>query len=165
MIADEDRIVFEVKPNAAAYRYSAMAFAASLACIGLLIYELINPPVGSSFGDKMIIYSIIILTALLLVPFALIPIYKRVSVDEDSITIKKFNRSVTINVEDIYFLSTERKYHTLKETIYMLVIKYDNKELVLQDTFTSNFFAFQYYLVEFVNRSKCEVDLMYDSST
>ena len=155
MIADEDRIVFEVKPNATAYGYSMLGFATSLIFIGFLIYTLINPPADYSFSDKMLMYVFFVMMALLAVPFALIPVYKRVMVDEDSITIKKLNRSVTINVNDIYYFSKETKFQG--KPFHLLTIKYGKEQITLQDTFAENFLAFQFYLEEFVDRSKCEV--------
>lgn len=159
MNADTERIVFEVKPNTTAYGYSATLFAGSIVMIGLLINELTNPPSRYSLSDKIVMDALFAMGALLLIMFAFLPIYKRVIVDEDSVTIKKFNRSVSINVDDICFLATETKYR-IGKTIHMLVIRYGKKELILQDTFTCEFFTFQYYLLEFVNRSKCEVITM-----
>ncbi|WP_026653045.1 hypothetical protein [Butyrivibrio proteoclasticus] len=156
MNGSNERKSFIVKPSATAYGYSALLCVGSLVCMIFLFNELRNPPRNYTQSDMAIIAMLFGVAALLLLAFAALPIYKSVLVEGDKLTIKKFNKPVEISVKDISFLATETKYR-IGKTICMIVIRYGKKELILQDTFTNNFFIFQEYLIESVDRSKCEV--------
>lgn len=149
---------FVVCPNARAKRYAVMFWGWGVFVLLLFIEYLADSIKSNSFVGNLFMFFLFLLNTVGMGLLGLSMVWKKIIVKDETITVKKWNKSFDMNVKDITSICLETRRFRLNRDQYLLSIKSDKKMLSLQDVFFDNYSQLETYLFENIDKNVCEID-------